>query len=58
MVTRWKINNYVLILLKIYWTVFSKTSGKVLKIITNTNGPKLPQKLTCMVIRMVTRGNR
>ena len=42
MVTRWKIDNYVLVLLKIYWTTFSNTSGNVLKIVTNKNGAKFP----------------
>ena len=40
MVTRWKIDNHVLILLKMYWTTFSNTSVNVLKIVTNKNGAK------------------
>ena len=35
MVTCWKIHNYVLALLKMYWTTFSNTFGDVLKIVTN-----------------------
>ena len=42
MAKRWKIDNYVLILLKIYWTTFSNTSGNMLKIVTNKNGANLP----------------
>ena len=38
MVTRWKIDKYVLILLKMYWTTFSNTSGNVLETVTNKNG--------------------
>ena len=40
MVTRWKIDNYVLILLKMDLATFSNTSGNVLKIVTNKNGAK------------------
>ena len=40
MVTHWKIDIYVLILLKMYWTTFSDISGNVLKIVTNNNGAK------------------
>ena len=40
MVTRWKIDNYLFILLKMYWSTFSNTSGNVLKIVTNKNGAK------------------
>ena len=40
-VTRRKIDNYVLILLKMYWTTFTNTSGNVLKIVTIKNGAKL-----------------
>ena len=40
MVTRWKIDNYVFILLKMYWSTFSNISGNVLKIVTNKNGAK------------------
>ena len=39
-VTRWKIANYILILLKMYWTTFSNTSSNVLKIVTNKNCAK------------------
>ena len=39
-VTRRKIDNYVLILLKMYWTTFTNTSGNVLKIVTIKNGAK------------------
>ena len=39
-VTRRKIDNYVLILLKMYWTTFTNTSGNVLKIVTIKNGTK------------------
>ena len=42
MVTRWKIDNYVLVLLKMYWTTFSNTSGNVLIVVTNKNGAKFP----------------
>ena len=42
MVTRWKIDDHVLILLKMYWKTFSNTSGNVLKIETNRNGAKFP----------------
>ena len=35
---RWKIDNYVLMLLKIYWTTFSNTSRNALKIVTSKNG--------------------
>ena len=42
MVTRRKIDNYVLVLLKMYWTTFSNTSGNVLKVVTNKNGAKFP----------------
>ena len=42
MVTRWKIDNYVLILLKMYWTTFSNTPGNVQIIVTNKNRAKLP----------------
>ena len=57
MVTRWKIDNYVLILLKMYLTTFSNISGNALKIVTNKNGAKFPYMVTCMVMRIVTRGN-
>ena len=40
MVTRWKIDNFVLILLKMYWSTFGNTSGNVLKIVTSKNGAK------------------
>ena len=39
-----KIDNYVLTLLKMYWTTFSNTSGNVSKIVTNKNGAKFPLK--------------
>ena len=39
-VTRWKTDNYVLILLKMYWTTFTNTSGNVLKIVTIKNDAK------------------
>ena len=42
MVTRWKIDNYVLVLLKMYWMTFSNTSGNVLIVVTNKNGAKFP----------------
>ena len=42
MVTRWKIDNYVLTLLKMYCKTFSKASGNVLKIVTNKIGAKFP----------------
>ena len=40
MVTRWKIDNFVLILLKMYWSTFGNTFGNVLKIVTSKNGAK------------------
>ena len=42
MVTRWKIDNYVLVLLKMYWMTLSNTSGNVLIVVTNKNGAKFP----------------
>ena len=35
-------------LLKIYWATFSNTSGNMLKIITNKNGAKFPEKYSNM----------
>ena len=57
---RWKIENYVLILLKMYWTTFSNTSGNVL--VLDTNLIKIVQNfhksmVTCMVTRTVTSDN-
>ena len=40
MVKCWKIDNYLLILLKMYWKTFSNTSANVLNIVTNKNGVK------------------
>ena len=40
----WKIDNYVLILLKLYWRTFSNTTGNVLKIVTDKKGAKFPKK--------------
>ena len=40
MVMRQKIDNYVLILLKMYWTTFTNTPGNVLKIVTKKDGAK------------------
>ena len=59
MVTCWKIHNYVLALLKMYWTTFSNTFGDVLKIVTNKKMVQnfLESMVTCMVTCMVTRGN-
>ena len=57
MVTRWKIDNYVFILLKMYRMTFSKTSDNVLKIETNKNDAKFPLMITCIVMCMVTSGN-
>ena len=59
MVTRWKIVNYVLILLKMHWTAFINTSGNVLKIVTNKNGAKCPEKYGNMngIKCMATRDN-
>ena len=42
--TRWKFDNYVLILRKIYWRTFSNTCGKTLKIVTNKNSAKILYK--------------
>ena len=42
MIVLWKIDNYVLILLKIYWTTFSNTSDNALKTVTNKNDAKFP----------------
>ena len=44
MVTRWKFDNYILILRKIYWRTFSNTCGKTLKIVTNKNSAKILYK--------------
>ena len=44
MVTRWKVDNNVFILLKMYWMTFSYTSGNVQKIATNENGAKFPRR--------------
>ena len=41
-VTRWKMGNCILILLKMYWATFSNTSGSVLEIVTNKNGATFP----------------
>ena len=41
--THWKIDNYVIILRKMYRKTFSNTSGNVLKIETIKNGAKFPQ---------------
>ena len=42
-VMRWKIHNYyILILLTMYRTTFSNTSGNVLKIVTYKNDAELP----------------
>ena len=41
MVTSWKVDNYVVIVLKMYWRIFINTSGNVLKIATYKNGAKL-----------------
>ena len=41
MVMSWKVDNYVVIVLKMYWRTFSNTSGNVLKIVTYKNGDKL-----------------
>ena len=37
-------NNYVLILLKIYCSRVNNSSGNALKIVTNKNGAKFPEK--------------
>ena len=53
-----KINNYVLILLKMYLTTLSDTSGNVMKI----GQMKMMQNfhksmVACIVMRMLTSGN-
>ena len=48
METLWEIDNYVLILLKMYWTTFSNTSGNVLKIVTNKNDANFTKKYGSM----------
>ena len=40
----WKIDNYVLILLQMYWRTFSNIFGNLLKIATPKSGTKLLQK--------------
>ena len=42
MVSLWKIDSDVLILLQMYWTTFSNSFGNVLKIVTDKNGAKFP----------------
>ena len=44
MVAFCKIDNYVLILMRMYWRTFSNSSGNVLKIVSNKNGTKFPYK--------------
>ena len=36
----WKIDSHVITLLEMYWTIFSNTSGNVLKIVTNKDVAK------------------
>ena len=42
MVTCWKIDKYLLILLKIHRKTFSNPSGNLLRVITNNNGATFP----------------
>ena len=44
MVAFCKIDNYVLILMRIYWSTFSNSSDNVLKIGSNKNDAKFPYK--------------
>ena len=59
METRWKIDSYVLTLLKMYWETFTNTSGNVRKIAANKNGANFRKSImvTGMVMHMVTRDN-
>ena len=42
MITHWKIDNYVLISLKMHGSTFMNASDNVLKIVTVENSAKLP----------------
>ena len=42
METCWKIDKYLLILLKMHRKTFSNPSGNVLRVITNNNGATFP----------------
>ena len=61
MVTRCKIDNYVVISLKMHWRTFGNTSVNVLKIVTNINDSNIRifhiRIVTCMVTHMVSRGS-
>ena len=39
---RWKIDNFAVILQKMYSATFTNTSGNELKIVTNKNGTNFP----------------
>lgn len=53
----WKIDNYVLILLQMYWRTFSNIFGNLLKIATPKSGNFYKSMIIYIVRRMVTHDN-